>query len=160
VTQWVYVTYFKQNAVVKITVGADMANVKFNRCLQLPEVLQSDHVYFVQEPDSADVRIVVTGNSSDVVKSVITAREVSELIDSSVLSNGILKVDILPAPSEDYRGRLLCLTTNGNRPCWCDGSQWFDLLAAGDGGVGPGSSLDDSLVKKLRNSLYFGIKLI
>lgn len=137
-----------------------MPNVKFRRCIQLPEVLQSNHVYFVQEPDSDGVRIVVTGNSSDVVKSVITAREVSELIDSSVQSNGILKVDVLPAASEEYRGRLLCLTTNGNKPCWCDGTQWFDLPAAGNGGDEQGSSPDDSLVKKLRNDLYFGIKLI
>ena len=45
-------------------------------------------------------------------------------------------VGSLPTPTTALAGVIVRLTTD-NKAYWCDGTQWVDLTAAGDGGTAP-----------------------
>ena len=132
------------------------SSITIRRCQTLPETLESNTIYFVKGESDTDVILYITGNDPIPVRHTISRTEILELIEDN--GTGIIKVDELPLASEAIAGRLYCL--NGtNNPCWCNGTDWFDLSKA-SGTTGDGDTVDVSANKLYRNESVFGIKIL
>lgn len=136
-----------------------MAELRIERKNELPAVLQPSTMYVVRGDGDENMQLYFTGESSGEVRHVITDSEVSAAIADAVRKHGIEVIDELPYASEEYLGKMYCVTTLGGVPCWCDGTKWIDLtkVAGTGGGVVSG---DVGVDKVARNHLWFGIKLI
>ena len=137
--------------------------LKINKCHTLPETLEANCIYFVKGETDTDVIIYVTGQNSQVLRHTITRTEIFELLEEN--GTGIIRVDILPDPSEALAGRLYCL--NGvNTPCWCTGSEWLDLSKSTGVIIDPETGLPipgtvTAMANKMyRNESVFGIKIL
>ena len=138
-------------------------SISIHKCHTLPETLQADSLYLVKGETDSDVILYVTGNNSQVIRHTISRTEIFELLEEN--GSGILRVDILPEPSEALAGRLFCL--NGvNTPCWCTGVEWLDLSKATGVIIDPETGLPISgdvtvnANKLYRNESVFGIKIL
>ena len=133
--------------------------VTLHRCHALPIPLAAESVYFVKAPGSKNLAVYVTGTTAEVIYHTVTDTELDAAIADHIEANGrgILTVDRLPAPAL-VPGQLFCLK-GINNPCWSTGTEWVDLAKAKTVND-DGSDLDNTLLKRLRNELQFGIKLV
>ena len=128
------------------------------RCRHLPTPLAAETIYMVKATEDAYVTLYITGKTAGVVFHTIAEEDVNTIIQNHIQENGsgIVTVDFLP-DAQEHAGELYCLK-GSNKPCWSNGSSWVDLAKASS--PTSGGSLDDALLKRLRNELQFGIKLI
>lgn len=136
-----------------------MSSMKVKKVSSLPEIRSTNTLYVVQGSFSDEAVLYFTGKDGTELRHSVNRSDVAEMIALADDGKGIESTALLPTPTPELAGTLMCLTSNGNIPCWCDGQQWIDLSKYAERLVDT-TPVDSSQVKRLRNELYFGIKLI
>ena len=136
-----------------------MSSMKVKKVSSLPEVRSTNTLYVVQGSTTDEAILYFTGKDGVELRHTVSRSDVADMIALADDGKGIELTALLPPPTAELAGTLMCLTSNGNIPCWCDGQQWIDLSKYAERVIDT-TPVDSSLVKRLRNDLYFGIKLI
>ena len=136
-----------------------MATMKVKKVSSLPETRTTNTLYVVQGSRVDEAILYFTGKDGVELRHTVSRDDVAEMIALADDGKGIESTALLPTPTPELAGTLMCLTSNGNIPCWCDGRQWIDLSKYAERVVDT-TPVDSQLVKRLRNDIYFGIKLI
>ena len=136
-----------------------MSTMKVKKVSSLPEIRSTNTLYVVQGGATDEAILYFTGKEGVELRHTVSRSDVADMIALADDGKGIVRTALLPPATPELAGTLMCLTSNGNIPCWCDGQQWIDLSKYAERVVDT-TPVDSSLVKRLRNDLYFGIKLI